>query len=120
MAGLEINKAIISGRYAGSTGDGRTCYEFIIDLPDGAELMVSDIRSGCGGGSLQSGFESLLDFLGAAEESYRYHSGDWSKIGPDDNASIFERPLVEWAYQNSDEITMLELELTETPNLIEE
>ncbi len=63
--------------------------------------------------------ESLLSFLGAAAESYRFRGLDWDKIGPDDNATLFEKPVVEWAYQNSDEISILEYELQETPNLIE-
>lgn len=130
MAGLNVANAIISGRITGSTHEGRTKYEFIIDIPPetgppevgnrSREFTVSDIRSGCQGGSLQDGFECILSFLGASAESYRYRRGDWSQITEDDNATLFERELVEWAYQNSDEISMLELELTETPDLIEE
>lgn len=63
---------------------------------------------------------SLLSFLGASAESYRYKM-DWDKLTPDSNASLFPRPVVEWAYQNSDEISILlcEIEESETP-LIEE
>lgn len=61
--------------------------------------------------------ENLLCFLGAAAESYRYrgcvYTGD-----PDDNSSLFPKPVVEWAYQHSDEIGLLELNLTENKDLI--
>lgn len=68
---------------------------------------------------MQRGFGVLLSFLCAAAESYRYRGLDWEKIGPDDNASLFPRPVVQWAYQFSNELEMLKIELNETEGLIE-
>lgn len=55
----------------------------------------------------------LLSFLGAAAESYRYRKCDWANVTEDDNATLFQREVVEWAYQNSDEISMLGSEVDE-------
>lgn len=120
MAGLQIGGAFISMGAGPRNSEGRIQYGCFIDLPDGSGHEITDLRSGCQGGNLQEGFASLLGFLGAAAESYHYRGMDWDNIGPDDNATLFPRPVVEWAYQNSDEITMLELEIEETENLIEE
>lgn len=114
MAGLQIGKAFISMGPGHRNSEGRTVYKCFIDLPDGTEHEITDLRSGCQGGNLQEGFASLLSFLGAAAESYRYRQCDWVNIGEDDNASLFPRPVVEWAYQNSDEISMLECEIEES------
>lgn len=120
MPGLHIGGAFISMGDGGRNKEGLTCYGCFIDLPDGTEHEVTDLKSGCGGAGIQDGLESLLSFLGAAAESYRYRGMDWDKIGPDDNATLFPKPVTEWAHQNSDEISMMEFELRENENLIEE
>lgn len=105
--------------YSTLPGDsGRTRYKWTIDLPDGLEFGGTDLQSGCQGGSLQEGFESLLSFLTAAADSYRYRGMDWEEITEDDNASLFPRAVVEWAYQNSSELELLSLEIEENPELI--
>lgn len=119
MAGLEINKAFISMSAGPRDAEGRTQYQCYIDLPDGSEHVVADLRSGCQGGTLQEGFVSLLSFLGAAAESYRQHGCDWKRIDSLHNASMFPRAVSAWAYECSDELSMLGLEIEETPNLIE-
>lgn len=118
MAGLKIGDGIISMGAGPRNEEGRTVYGCFIDLPAG-EFELNDLRSGCQGGDLQTGFGSLLVFLGAAADSYRYRGLDWDKITEDDNASIFPRPVTEWAYQNENEICMLEYELSKNNNLIE-
>ncbi len=112
MAGLQIGKAFISMGQGERNSEGRTQYGVFIDLPDGSEHEISDLRSGCQGGDLQQGFASLLSFLGAASESYRY-AGEQGE-----NSDLFPLPVTQWAAENIDEISMLELELEETPELI--
>jgi len=111
MAGLKIGEAFISIGQGERNSDGRTQYGVYIDLPDG-EHEITDLRSGCQGGDLQGGMASLLSFLSAAAESYAYKGMDG------ENSGLFPQPVTEWAYQNSDEISMLALEIEETPNLI--
>jgi hypothetical protein len=114
MAGLQIGGAFISMGAGPRNAEGRTQYGCYIDLPDGSEHKVTDLRSGCGGGDLADGFASLLSFLGAAAESYRYRQCDWNNIDEDDNASLFPHAVVEWAYQNSDELSVLQVEIEES------
>lgn len=87
------------------SSDNRTVYRWTIDLPGGAEFTGSDLRSGCGGGSLQSGFQDLLTFLGAFAEG-------------GENADLFPEGLREWAESAADEIACLRCELEESPRLI--
>jgi hypothetical protein len=112
-AGLQIGQAFIGIDDSGRNREGRTKYGCWIDLPDGTEHEVTNLRSGCQGGDLVQGMVNLLSFLGAAAESYRYRGCDWAKIDDDDNASLFAREVVEWAYQNSDEIETLALGIEE-------
>lgn len=118
MAGLKVGDAFISMGLSQRNAEGRMQYGCFIDLPE-FEHEVTDLRSGCQGGDLQQGFASLLSFLTAAAESYQYRGLDWENIGPDDNATMFPREVTEWAYQFSDELSMLALEIEETPELIE-
>ena len=116
LPALEIGGAVIQLEYASRAGrDGRVRYRWTIDLPDGSSHSGDDLQSGCGGGSLQEGFESLLSFLSAAAESWRYAGSNG------ENSDLFPRPVVKWAAQNSDEIGMLECEIEESESdLIDE
>lgn len=118
MAGLQIGKGFISIGQGERNSEGRTQYGVFIDLPDGSEHEISGLRSGCQGGDLQEGFASLLSFLSAAAESYAYAQRQGNPGMDGENSSLFPQPVTEWAYQNSDEISMLALEIQETPNLI--
>ena len=115
-AGLEIGDAWVSIEYDEPRGgeDGRVHYRWFVDFKDGREFSGDDLQSGCGGGGLQGGLESLLAFLGAFAESRRYAGEDG------ENADLFPAEMAEWAKQNSDEIGMLQIELEETPDLIDE
>jgi len=90
-------------------------YDIWIDLPDGSEHQISDLRSGVGGGDIQDGMSNLVGFLSAAGEAYAYQlrTGRASE-----NGDLFPAAVTEWAYQNSDELSMLGLELDEQPDLI--
>ncbi len=110
MPALNVGGAWLSLEIGDQTRSGRFRYEGWIDLPDGTEYPIEDLRSGVGTADLQSGFSSLLSFLGAAAESYRYsmHNGR-----PGENQDLFPPAVVEWAYGCSDELSMLQCEIDE-------
>jgi len=96
-------------------GDGFLSYDkgkFILDGPFG-EHVITDFRPGAGAG-LESQFSAVLSFLSAAADSYRYRGLDWPKVGEDDNATLFPQAVVEWAYQNVDDIDCLSLDISES------
>lgn len=117
MPSLRIGGAVISLGDGPRNREGRTEYGCFIDLPDGSEHEIKSLRSGCQGGSVQQGFASLLSFLSAAAESYAYRLRTGRQ---GENEDLFEPVIVEWAYQNSDELSMLALEIEETADLIED
>ena len=118
LPGVQVGGAFVSIEYADRAGErGRVRYRWYVDLSDGREFTDDDLQSGCGGGSLQGGLESLLSFLGAFAESWRCNGYD---VNDGENADLFPAGMAEWAQQNSDEIGMLQIELEETPDLIEE
>jgi hypothetical protein len=110
LPGVKIGDSFVSITYSKRAGEGsRTRYQWFIDTPKG-EFEGHDLQSGQHGGSLQDGLESLLSFLGAAAASYAYEMRG-HKCG--DNSDLFDERVNEWAYQNSDEISMLEIEIHE-------
>lgn len=115
MPAVRIGGATISLQLGRQDPDGRTRYDVWIDLPNGTEVPATDLRSGCQGGDVQEGFASLLSFLGAAAESYQYRQRT-GRTG--DNEDLFPPAVVEWAAQYSDELSMLAVEIEETPDLI--
>ncbi len=118
MPAVRVGTCTISCDLSGrQTRDGRDIYTAWIDLPDGTEHEITDLRSGCQGGSIRDGMACLLSFLSAAGESHNYarRSG---RSG--DNADLFEPAIVEWAAMNTDELSMLEPEIEENPACVEE
>lgn len=107
LPGLHIGGAFVSIEYGEPNNDGRTTYVYYIDLPD-FEYESNDLASGCQGGDLQDGLESLLAFLGAAAEAKNYEDRTGRKS---ENADLFPAEIVEWAAQNSDEIAAAQYEL---------
>lgn len=104
----------ISITFDGTTGDGRARYRYYIDAP-GLEHTANDLKSGCGGGSLQEGMESLLSFLSACVESRNYSR----RTGRDgENSDLFPDHVAQWAANHSSEIEMAHFEISEAPNLI--
>lgn len=116
LPGVQVGDAFISIEYYHNEPDGRVRYRYHIDSPAG-DYTASDLRSGCQGGSLQSGLASLLCFLSAFAEavSYSQRTGRESE-----NLDLFPESLREWAYANSDEFSMLLGELEQERELIEE
>lgn len=118
MAGVKVGEAYISLGYSQRTDEGRMNYGCYIDLPDGREFEVTDLNSGVGGGGIQEGMTSLLSFLSAAADSYGFEQRNPGTKG--ECTDLFPLPVVEWAYENSDEISSLEHEIEETKGLVVE
>ena len=121
LPGLKINSSkfacndsFLSIKFDGETSDGRARYRYYLDTP-GFEFTSNDLKSGVGGGSLQEGMTSLLSFLSAAAESASYYMSTKVK---GDNFDLFPGQVTQWAYNHSDELSMLSLELEETADLI--
>lgn len=117
LPGIKVGDATISIEYGDWTNDGRIGYRYYIDFSAGYEIREytgNDLSSGVGGGSLQSGLESLLGFLGACGESVKY--GDTND--PDSNANLFPTAVAQWAAENSDDLAIACCELEETANAI--
>jgi hypothetical protein len=116
MPGLKIGDAFLSIERTGVAENNKDKFRCYLDF--GSWGIVDDgLRSGYGGCGLQEGLESLLSFLEAAAEAYEYkeRTGSCSE-----NIDLFEPNVVEWAYEHSDEIGMLRLELEENEGLIVE
>lgn len=102
LPALRVGNAVISIAYASHPGrEGRTRWHYFIDAPQ-LTHEDDDLQSGCQGGSLQEGMESLLTFLSAAGEAmaFELRTGRVSE-----NLNLFPPKVVEWAYQNQDEIS---------------
>lgn len=89
---------------------------FHFDFADGQEHTEKTWNAGAmrrahDGAYVQSAFESILSFLSACGESYRYKMSN-PKSEPE-NLDLFPEFMHEWCYSNSDEFIMLECELQE-------
>ena len=86
---------------------GKPVHRWTIDLPDGSEHAGEDL---CGWEGLQGMFGSLLAFLGACADGYGYtlRTGRESE-----SVALFPSAVAEWAYQHSDEIDSLRVEIEE-------
>ena len=116
MAGVKIGDGFVSIEYGEWTQDGRQGYTYYID-PLGPEEGFSDLSSGVGGGSLQSGLESLLVFMSDAAEHYGYCMRQQNS---DEYQERFTYEIDEWCYQYEDEISMLDCEVEDGEDLIKE
>jgi hypothetical protein len=116
-AGVKIADAEISIEYAKRPGsEGRTRYLWHIDLPD-KSFHDDDIQSGCQGGDLRQGLESLLSFLDACGESVLY--GERHTV-PGENAALFPPAVAQWASEHADAIGSVRIEIEESPDCIQE
>lgn len=110
LPGLRINRACFQ--------IDETQAKWILDIPrlDGkgfdehtGSVPEGNIRN------LQHMFEALLDFLQSAAESLDYERGFG---GDGEFTDTFPAPVVEWALENMDELSILRNVLEETPGLI--
>ena len=114
MPAIVVADGTISLERTGTSHDGRDEYTVHVDIPSGS-FSERGFRSGCGGASTQEMFGALLSFLSAAAESHNYRT----RTGrPGENEDLFPAPVVEWAAQNADEISMIALKIEETEDLI--
>lgn len=111
MPALNIAGATLSLDSESRNAEGRTQYKCFIDLPDGSEHEITGLRSGCQGGSVQEGFQSLLSFLSAAGESFNRNGIEG------ENSDLFPQPVTQWASENMNGLDYMEFDIAET-NLI--
>lgn len=99
------------GREAGYFNSTRVAYGCVIEDSTGEVLYEGDgIRSGVDDDvDYRRAMATTLHFIAHDGETYRSCMGDWSN-DPDDQP-LFNRDVAEWAYLNSDEITMLAYDL---------
>jgi hypothetical protein len=118
LAGVAIGGGFISIEYSPRMGDeGRTRYRYHIDPKNGRGYSRDDLQSGCQGGGLQEGLASLLSFLSACGESVNYQERTG---GETENAELFPARIGQWCAENSDELSILGVEVEERENLIVE
>lgn len=98
---------------------------FVLDMPDGSEHVISSfsfpqgrIHGDTNESVLQDGFASILSFLSACAESRSYAERRGKEPMEGENSDLFPDNVGQWAQEFSDEISMLELEITEQRQLI--
>ena len=111
LTGVQIDKTFISIDYM-QKQDFRFYYAYWIDLPNGYTYSAADISSPRA--SLQEALCTLLSFLSAFAEAEACDYED------SENRGMFPEELTGFATQNSDEISMLAIELEEIENIIDE
>ena len=112
LPAVRVGNSFVSIEFAGETSDGRSRYRYHIDTPEW-EFTGADLKSGVGGGSLESGTENLLSFLSACGESVAYSMRTGRES---ENADLFPPHVAQWCYQHSDELSMLQCEISEAEN----
>lgn len=109
MPAIKIGDVVISLTIAFKKRDeeGRTIYKCFIDFPDGTKHEIKDLRSGCQGGTILEGFQSLLSFLSSAGESFNH------KRMAGENSDLFPQTITEWASNHIDELALMDFEINE-------
>ena len=99
--------------------------QFVFDLPDGNEYIVSDfsfpqgrIYGDTAESILQQGFASMLCFLSACAESRAYATRRGKAVSEGENSDLFPDNVGQLAEQYSDEIGLLACEIEETKGLL--
>lgn len=113
--------ALTIGKATLSFSDG----QFILDLPDGSEHVISGfsfpamrVHGDTSESVLQSGFVAILSFLTACAESRSYAERRGKSPMDGENSDLFPDHVGQWAQEFSDEISMLELDISEQRSLI--
>lgn len=107
IPGVRVGDTWVSVEPHGVVGN-RLVWQWHIDA-NGTEYGGTDLSTGPQHTDNEDGYRqalaSLLVFLSAAAEAYRY--------GTEDDDPIFPTPLAAWADQNDDEINTLIVEIEE-------
>ncbi len=108
MKSVDIDGVTISIEDTGHyTADNRAIFEWTVVL-DHKIYNEADLKSGCWSRPTETEMlETLLAFLGAAAESYRYAGMEG------ENSNLFPEPVAKWASENSDEISVAQGNLEE-------
>lgn len=106
LPGVQIGKSYLSIEWA---KDGTRAYTIYLDTPD-FEYSDSHIRPGAGKATLQQGLEAALSFLEACGEAYRYKMSTGIES---ENYTLYPEHVAEWAYIHSDEISTIDIALSE-------
>ena len=85
-------------------------FRWSIDFEDGSEHSGDDLRCGAMGADECEMLGTLLSFLEAAGEAYGYTLRTGRRS---DNYDLFPLGAMEWAYVNSDELSMARYALEE-------
>lgn len=106
--GVRVADATISLYPTGKVDeDGKPQWMYEFDQDNGYSVFDDDLY---GFGFVSEMMGTLLAFMEAAAES---HAAFIRNGRPGDNDGLFNREVAEWAYQNSDEISMVRMELEE-------
>lgn len=104
-----------------SFADGR----FVFDFADSSEHVVTDfnfpkirILGTTDERFLQDAFSAILSFLGACAESRSYAERRGKDASEGENSGLFPGAVGAWAQMHSDEIAMLDCEITEGADLL--
>ncbi|MBT9176520.1 MAG: hypothetical protein DDT20_00839 [Firmicutes bacterium] len=108
MAGAQIGESFLSIEIERYNAEGRACYAVFLDLPDGTEHVITNLRSGCGGGSEKEGLVSLLSFLLAAVEGRKYQEGT-GRVS--ETAGLFMPAVLQWAIDHKYFLEALQYDL---------
>ena len=117
LPGIRIGNAEISIEPAGETQDGRNRFRWYWDH-EKIECSETDLKSRVGGCGIEEMMESLLGFMAACGESYGYAMRR-PNSNPE-NLDLFPEQMHEWCYLNSDELSMLGIEIEEARQTREE
>lgn len=98
---------------------------FVFDFADGSEHVVTDfnfpqcrISGTTEGRFLQDAFSAILSFLGACAESRNHAERRGKDAMEGEHSSLFPESVGVWAQLHSDEIACLDMEITESFDLI--
>lgn len=106
MPGIPIGGAWVQAEPTQKTdSNGKPLWHWVIDLPDGSEHEGTDLA---GWGDAGEMLRSLLSFLSACAEGRNFEN----RTGrASENSGLFSDEVGAWAEENSDEISMAEMEL---------
>ena len=85
---------------------------FILDGSFG-EHRIRDFRPGMGRHSVESLFESILSFMEAAAESFRYAERNGKDGMEGENSGLFPKEVTECLAKLSDELGMIRFEIAD-------